>query len=83
MTERTPKPNASDPNPNTANDQPIASEQPVANEQSVANAPDGAELVREHARVPAADGVVPVDAAKPPVAEQRVGHTPATPRKPA
>ena len=71
MTERTPKPDASEPNPN------------IANEQPVANAPDGAELAREQARVPAADGVVPVDAAKPPVAEQRVGRTPAVPRKPA
>ena len=71
MTERTPKPNVSAPNPNIANDRPIANE------------PDGAELAREHARVPATDGVVPVDAAKPPVAEQRVGRIPAAPRKPA
>ena len=83
MTEQTPKPNASDPNPNTANDQPIANDRPVADQQSVAREPDGAELAREQARVPATDGVVPVDAAKPPVAEQRTGRTPAAPRKPA
>ena len=61
---------------NAAAHEPPANE-PPANEP-IAHEPTTSELTREHARVPATDGVVPTnETTKAPVAEQRIAETPA------